>query len=108
MLETTSLSAQDVPPYYRFVVQLFFVSDPVLDNPSGVRERVEDTTHELGEPWFSASQHANLLGCQSGAGVPTPVDDVDYLPRAAETLILICFGFDSSRFDMRTVKTPLR
>ena len=107
MLETTSLSAQDVPPYGRFVAQLFFRSDPVLDNPYRVRHRVDDTTHELGRPWFSAFKHANLLGCQSGAGVPTPVDDVDYLP-FPETLIFICFGLDSSRLAICRVKTPLR
>jgi hypothetical protein len=35
------------------------------------------------------------------------VQYLDYFP-IAETLILICFGLDSSRFDMRTVKAPLR
>ena len=42
-----------------------------------------------------------------GAGVPTPVDDVDYLP-FPETLIFICFGLDSSRLAICRVKTPLR
>jgi len=106
VLETTSLSAQDVPPAGRFVAQLFFGSDPVLDNPSRVLHRVEDTAHELGEPWFSASKHGNLLGFQSGAGAPTPVFDVDYLP-FPETLIFICFGLDSARLAICRVKTPL-
>ena len=43
----------------------------------------------------------------TGADVPAPVYDVDYLP-FAETLILICFGLDSSRFAICSVKTPLR
>src|ERR1700730_5562287 len=58
------------------------------------------STRDIAIPGSRKCAWWQVVGCQSGAGAPTPVDDVDYLPRAAETLILICFGLDSSRLAM--------
>jgi|HubBroStandDraft_6_1064221.scaffolds.fasta_scaffold24073_6 hypothetical protein len=50
---------------------------------------------------------ATSLVVSTGAEEPAPAHDVDYLPYP-ETLILICFGLDSSRLAICRVKTPLR
>jgi hypothetical protein len=97
----------------RFVAQLFFGSNPVLDIFSvfaaALKIQLMSQASDLFSQWFSQSNHCNLLGCQYGAGVPTDlrISDVDYLP-FAEMLIFICFGLDSSRFAICRVKTPLR
>ena len=95
----------------RFVIQRIFGSDPVLDVfplfAAALKIQCISEMRDLFFRWFSAFKHGNLLGCQSGAGAPTPVDDVDYLP-FPETLIFICFGLDSSRLAICRVKTPLR
>ena len=57
--------------------------------------------------WCCASNPGDHLGIQHGGrSVGLRIYDVDYLP-FAETLILICFGLDSSRFAICSVKTPL-
>ncbi len=58
--------------------------------------------------WFCVSKPGNILGSQHGGrSVDLRVRGVDYWP-FPETLILICFGLDSSRFAICRVKTPLR
>src|SRR5216684_2298761 len=97
----------------RFVAQLFFGSNPVLDIfpvfAPALKIQLMSPASDLFSRWFSESNHCNLLGCQDGAGAPTDLRmrDVDYLP-FAETLIFICFGLDSSRFAICRLKTPLR
>src|SRR6266581_6347085 len=97
----------------RFVAQLFFGSNPVLDIFSvfaaALKIQLMSPASDLFSRWFSESNHCNLFGCQDGAGAPTDLRmrDVDYLP-FAETLIFICFGLDSSRFAICRLKTPLR
>src|SRR6266852_1944215 len=97
----------------RFVAQLFFGSNPVLDIFSvfaaALKIQLMSPASDLFSRWFSESNHCNLFGCQDGAGAPTNLRmrDVDYLP-FAETVIFICFGLDSSRFAICRLKTPLR
>src|SRR5437867_7018869 len=97
----------------RFIAQLFFGSNPVLDIFSvfaaALKIQLMSLASDLFSRGFSESNHCNLLGCQDCAGAPTDLRmrDVDYLP-FAETLIFICFGLDSSRFAICRLKTPLR
>src|SRR5260370_21021096 len=97
----------------RFVAQLFFGSNPVLDIFSvlaaTLKIQLMSPASDLFSRWFSKSNHCNLLGCQDSARASNNLrlSDVDYLP-FAETLIFICFGLDSSRFAICRLKTPLR
>jgi hypothetical protein len=59
----------------RFVAQLFFGSNPVLDIFSvfaaALKIQLMSPASDLFSRWFSESNHGNLLGCQYGAGAPT-------------------------------------
>jgi hypothetical protein len=59
----------------RFVAQLFFGSNPVLDIFSvfaaAFKIQLMSPASDLFSRWFSPSKHGNLLGCQYGAGAPT-------------------------------------
>jgi hypothetical protein len=95
----------------RFVTQLFFGSNPVLDIfpvvAAALKIQIMRKASDLFSRWFSASKHGNLLGCL-GVGRPTSTYEMwDYLP-FAETLIFTCFGLDSSRLAICRLKTPLR
>jgi hypothetical protein len=97
----------------RFVAQLLFGANPVLDIFSvfaaSLKIQFMSPASDLFSHWFPESNPCNHLGCQDGAGAPTDLrmGDVDYLP-FAETLIFICFGLDSSSFAICRLKTPLR
>ncbi len=58
----------------RFVAQLFFGSNPVLDIFSvfaaALKIQLMSPASDLFSRWFSASKHGNLLGCQYGPGPP--------------------------------------
>jgi hypothetical protein len=59
----------------RFVAQLFFGSNPVLDIFSvfaaSLKIQFVSPASDLFSQWFSESNHCNLLGCQEGARAPT-------------------------------------
>jgi hypothetical protein len=59
----------------RFVAQLSFGSNPVLDIFSvfaaSLKIQFMSPASDLFSQWFSESNHCNLLGCQDGAGAPT-------------------------------------
>src|SRR2546421_720450 len=59
----------------RFVAQLFFGSNPVLDIFSvfaaALKIQLMSPASDLFSRWFSKSNHCNLLGCQDWAGAPT-------------------------------------
>ena len=59
----------------RFVAQLFFGSNPVLNIFSvfaaALKIQFMSPASDLFSQWFSESNHCNLLGCQDGAGAPT-------------------------------------
>jgi hypothetical protein len=101
-------------PDDRFVAQLFFGSNPVLDIFSvfaaALKIQLMSSTSDLFFRWFSTSKHGNLLSCRYKAGASTDLHIIemwDYFP-LAETLIFICLGLDSSRFAICRIKTPLR
>ena len=58
----------------RFVAQLFFGSNPILDIFSvfaaALKTQLMSPASDLFSRWFSKSNHCNLLGCQD-AGAPT-------------------------------------
>ena len=57
-------------PRYRFVVQLFFGSNPVLDIFSvftaAFKIQLMSSASDLFSRWFSASKHGNLPGGEYG------------------------------------------
>ncbi len=59
----------------RFVAQLLFSSNPVLDIFSvfaaALNIQLMSPASDFFSRWFSESNHCNLLGCQDGAGPPT-------------------------------------
>jgi hypothetical protein len=58
----------------RFVAQLFFGPNPVLNIFSvfaaALKIQLMSPASDLFSRWFSASKHGNLLGCQYEAGAP--------------------------------------
>ncbi len=56
----------------RFVAQLLFSSNPVLDIfpvfAAALKIQLMSPASDLFSRWFSESNHCNLLGCQDGAG----------------------------------------
>src|SRR5712664_2228380 len=63
-------------PANRFLAQLFFSSNPVLDIFSvfaaTLKLQLMSSASDLFSRWFSASKHGNLLGCQYGGGGRPP------------------------------------
>src|SRR6266704_721428 len=59
----------------RFVAQLFFGSNPVLDifsvSAAALKIQLMSPAIDLFSRWVSETNHCNLLGCQDGAGAPT-------------------------------------
>jgi hypothetical protein len=59
----------------RFVAQLFFGSNPILDVFSvfaaALKIQLMSSPSDLFSRRFSESNHCNLLGCQDKAGAPT-------------------------------------
>ena len=59
----------------RFVAQLLFGSNPVLNifsvSAASLKIQFMSPASDLFSQWFSESNHCNLLGCQDGAGAPT-------------------------------------
>jgi hypothetical protein len=96
----------------RLGAQLFFRADPVLHilprlaAPLGVQ--LVSSASDVFSRYLFAFDHGNLLGCRHDEqSSPHRVRSADYLPFVA-TLTLICFGLDSSRLAICSVKIPLR
>src|SRR6266436_9993655 len=88
----------------RFVAQLFFGSNPVLDIfpvfAAALKIQLMSPASDLFSRWFSESNHCNLLGCQDGAGAPTD------LPYARCGLLAVCRDGDLYLFRICPLVAP--